>query len=244
LIAETERETARLAAERAAQALETMGVGAGQRQALEKSGAVSGEHTIVAPFSGTIVARDAVAGQAVGPDDVLFEIADLSEIWARLDIPERDLFAVRVGAPVEFTPDGGASSPVRGRLTWLASGVDPHTRAVEARAVFSNGDGALRAGVLGRGAIALDGPERAFVVPREAVQWEGCCHVIFVRDGAALFHPRRVALGREVDGGYEVRGGLRGGETIVVAGSFLLKTELMKESIGSGCCEVVAKDRS
>ncbi|MEZ5988763.1 MAG: hypothetical protein R3F30_06510 [Planctomycetota bacterium] len=32
--------------------------------------------------------------------------------------------------------------------------------------------------------------------------------------------------------------GLDPGEVVVTRGSFLLKTELMKGSIGAGCCEV------
>jgi cobalt-zinc-cadmium efflux system membrane fusion protein len=35
----------------------------------------------------------------------------------------------------------------------------------------------------------------------------------------------------------EVRRGLSGGETVVTQGSFLLKTEILKGSIGAGCCE-------
>jgi cobalt-zinc-cadmium efflux system membrane fusion protein len=33
---------------------------------------------------------------------------------------------------------------------------------------------------------------------------------------------------------------IRPGERIVTTGSFLLKTETLKESIGAGCCEVEA----
>jgi cobalt-zinc-cadmium efflux system membrane fusion protein len=32
--------------------------------------------------------------------------------------------------------------------------------------------------------------------------------------------------------------GLRAGESVVTDGSFLLKTETLKESIGAGCCDV------
>jgi len=35
----------------------------------------------------------------------------------------------------------------------------------------------------------------------------------------------------------EVMGGVKAGEPVVTTGAFLLKTELMKESIGAGCCD-------
>ena len=37
---------------------------------------------------------------------------------------------------------------------------------------------------------------------------------------------------------YEGLSGVREGEEIVTQGSYLLKTELIKGSIGAGCCEV------
>ena len=37
---------------------------------------------------------------------------------------------------------------------------------------------------------------------------------------------------------YEVLDGLNGDEAVVTQGSFLLKTEILKGSIGAGCCDV------
>jgi cobalt-zinc-cadmium efflux system membrane fusion protein len=37
--------------------------------------------------------------------------------------------------------------------------------------------------------------------------------------------------------------GLKGGETVATRGSFLLKTEILKGSIGAGCCEVGHLDK-
>ena len=50
------------------------------------------------------------------------------------------------------------------------------------------------------------------------------------------FRPRKVRL---LDGAgpyYQVTDGVKPGEQVVVDGSFLLKTELKKTSIGAGCC--------
>jgi cobalt-zinc-cadmium efflux system membrane fusion protein len=37
---------------------------------------------------------------------------------------------------------------------------------------------------------------------------------------------------------FVVEDGLEEGEEIVTVGSFLLKTEILKGSIGAGCCEI------
>jgi cobalt-zinc-cadmium efflux system membrane fusion protein len=45
------------------------------------------------------------------------------------------------------------------------------------------------------------------------------------------------------DGMVELASGVEVGEEIVVAGSFLLKTETLKDSIGAGCCEVDSESK-
>ena len=75
------------------------------------------------------------------------------------------------------------------------------------------------------------------IVPRDAVQWEGCCNVVFVKESATIYRPTKVHLGPINGSMVEVRRGLKGGEMVVTQGSFLLKTEILKGSIGAGCCE-------
>ncbi len=48
----------------------------------------------------------------------------------------------------------------------------------------------------------------------------------------------QVAPTRGNDGLVEVASGIVPGEDVVVAGSFFLKTETLRDSIGAGCCPV------
>ena len=76
------------------------------------------------------------------------------------------------------------------------------------------------------------------MVHKDAVQWEGCCNVVFVKESASRFRPRKVQITDGPGSYYQVTQGLFQGEEIVVNGSFLLKTELKKTSIGAGCCGI------
>ncbi len=53
-----------------------------------------------------------------------------------------------------------------------------------------------------------------------------------------LFEPRKVQVGFETGRYVTIVHGLSEGDTVVTTGSFLLKTEILKGSIGAGCCEV------
>jgi cobalt-zinc-cadmium efflux system membrane fusion protein len=109
---------------------------------------------------------------------------------------------------------------------------------VKVRAEFENPEGHLRARSFATGRVVTRDDQEAVFVPKAAVQWEGCCNVAFERTSATEFVPRKLRLGYDAGEHYEVLEGLSGGETVVTQGSFLLKTELQKGSIGAGCCEV------
>ncbi len=57
-------------------------------------------------------------------------------------------------------------------------------------------------------------------------------------ESETLFEPRKVWIGYETDRYVAIESGVGEGEEVVTTGSFLLKTELLKGSIGAGCCEV------
>jgi cobalt-zinc-cadmium efflux system membrane fusion protein len=103
---------------------------------------------------------------------------------------------------------------------------------------LENKDGQLRANMFAQASISLRDRRQSLVVPKESVQWEGCCNVVFVKESETVFLPRKVHLGVATGTLYEVLSGIEEGEEVVTQGSFLLKTEILKGSIGAGCCEV------
>ena len=79
------------------------------------------------------------------------------------------------------------------------------------------------------------------LVPREAVQRVESRTLVFVKRGGGLFEPVAVETGEAEGELVEVVSGLEPGAEVVTTGAFLLKTEIMKESIGAGCCDLEEK---
>jgi len=211
----------------------------GARAALAAAGARyggGGRHVLVAPFDGTVVARDAVAGRTAPSGHVLLEIADLSRMWAQLDIPEAEAARVRPGLPVVVTFDAIPGLRREATLARVGSAIDPASRTLHARAELENRDRALRAGLLVRAELRLTDPRAAVLVPRDAVQHAEGQALVFVRSSPIAFLPVPVRLG-EASGDAVAVEGIQGGDEVVTTGAFLLKTEILKDSIGAGCCE-------
>lgn len=191
-----------------------------------------------APFAGTVVALVAVIGERATEETPIVSVADTSRMWVILDVDQADVRFVEVGRPVLLSLEGWEGETHGGRVTWISSHVDPRTRTVKVRSEFPNLEGHLRARSFATARVVTRDDEEAVFVPKEAVQWEGCCNVAFERTSATEFVPRKLRLGYDAGEHYEVLDGLSGGETVVTQGSFILKTELQKGSIGAGCCEV------
>lgn len=198
----------------------------------------NGRFTIHAPIAGTIVRRPALLGTYASASDSLATISDTSVMWALLDVPEWDAAVVRIGQHVDLRVDGVAGDDLTGSVSWIASEVDPKTRTVTARAEIPNPDGLLRAGQFARAAVRVAVPQDAATVPTEAVQRMDDESVVFVRVGEGVFEPRTVVPGRSDGRHVQVTGDVKEGEAVVTTGAFLLRTELSRESIGAGCCEV------
>jgi cobalt-zinc-cadmium efflux system membrane fusion protein len=164
-------------------------------------------------------------------------------MWAEIDIPEGDAALVAVGQRVSVWVESLEGRLFEGALVGVSPEVDPHTRTVRARALLANPDGALRANLLARARVATSRPRLSVLVPREAVQRAYGTRIVFVRLADDLYETRRVALGLAENGVVEVVAGVRPGERVVTEGSFLLKTETLKGSIGAGCCEVEPPSR-
>jgi cobalt-zinc-cadmium efflux system membrane fusion protein len=195
---------------------------------------------VVAPRDGLVVTRDVVAGEVVDPSRTLFTVVDVGRVWLLLDVPTEHVPTVQLGQNVRFRPDGCPDEHT-GRITWKSTAVDRETRTVKVRAELPNDDGHLLNETFGTGQIVLREEPDAIVVPSEAVHWEGCCHVAFVRDRNFLkkdafkvFHTRMVRPGVTNGDTTEMIAGLLPGEVVVTKGSGVLRAELLKGNLGAG----------
>ena len=138
---------------------------------------------------------------------------------------------------VAFRPDGAPDQGASGQISWISTAVDDQTRTAKVRATVENPGGRLLAQTFGKAAITLRQSPNAVAVPSEAIQWEGCCYITFVRLTDDIFQTRKVKLGPEANGFTEVLVGVLSGEVVVGSGSHVLKSEILKSALGAGCAD-------
>lgn len=197
-----------------------------------------GRYTLKAPVGGVVTQRTVSVDGYVESQTPLFEIVDTSVMWAEIALPEKDLGAVKAGMPVVVTINALEGEEFRGTIAHIAPAVDPQTRTVKGRVRLPNPDGLLRANMYGQARIPLQGAGASAAIPRDAVQRAKTVKLAFVRLAENEYEARRVEVAPTAGSGdlVEIASGIDPGEEVVVAGSFFLKTETLKDSIGAGCC--------
>lgn len=205
------------------------------RQVIEQ-GDMSHEFLLRATVSGMVVDRIAQLGDLRQAGQAFVTIANPRAMWVEARLTEKQLRHVDLGQQLTFSSDARGMNRVGGEIIWISRFVDPHTRTGTVRARVLDPQHDLRAGEFGRVRVVDQQDQMVSLVPKDAVQWEGCCNVVFVKETDDRFRPRKVQLLDSEGAYYQVADGVMPGEQVVVDGAFLLKTELKKSSIGAGCC--------
>jgi cobalt-zinc-cadmium efflux system membrane fusion protein len=198
----------------------------------------SPRYTLASPIAGVVTSRGATIGRMVDTEEVLFEIVDTSTLWAEIEIPETAVSRVAAGQGVLLEVEGLAGRELSGTLDSIAPEIDPGTRTAKGRVRLANPDGTLRANMFARARLETGAAGASVRVPRDAVQRARGAQLVFVRLAEQVYEARHVVPGISAGELVEVAGRLSPGDRVVTDGSFLLKTETLKDEIGAGCCDV------
>ena len=207
-------------------------VEAGQSLAEVEADASLAPYALRTLIGGVVVEKHAVLGEAVGRGAPAFVVADLSQVWVDLAVHQHDFARLAVGQEVYLAHCHDHEGPA-GVIGYVAPTVDPHTRTGTARVVLPNPDGHWRPGTFLSAEVVVGRHAAAVVVPRAAVQTVHGHDAVFVDTGAG-FALRPVTLGPADREHVAIAGGLAAGEAVVVAGAFILKSELEKAGFGHG----------
>ena len=190
-------------------------------------------HGILRASLGGVVTKFEVAvGELVEPDRELMTISDISTVWVLADVYEKDLAKIKVDTDVNIRVDSYPDRVFVGRLTYIADTIDPQSRTVKVRCVVPNRDGALKLDMFAKVSVPTTDSHKTLLVPASAIQQIESQSVVFVRQSPSRFERRFVEVGVSAGDVVEIKSGIRDGEIVVGAGSFYLKTALLRERIG------------
>ncbi len=186
---------------------------------------------VLSPANGTLLKRNITSGTVVEISEELFVITDLDTLWVMTAVAEEHLASLRIGMPATVRVQAYPGRGFEGSLTRLDTELDPTTRTISARVEVPNPRHLLMPEMYATVEMKLHNRREAIFIPEVAIQEVDAQNAVFVRAGAGRFVPRRVLTEPAAGGNVEIVEGLQPGEEVVVAGSFLLKSQLLKATL-------------
>ena len=178
--------------------------------------------TVNSPVNGFVAKRFVDPGAFVTQNIQLLSVVDISIVRLVVNLVERDLRKVRVGAGAAMTVDAYPGENFAGRVARVAPVLDPATRTAEMEIEVPNPTGRLKPGMYARVRLISTNKDNALVVPKSAmVDAQGRRGVYMVQKGQAVF--RAVSLGLEEPDRIEVTDGLKEGDEVVTTGASALR---------------------
>ena len=179
------------------------------------------------PVGGTVIHAELTAGKVVEPTEHLAEVADLSAVWVRVGVLEKDLARVGVGTPVRVRLAAHPGEVFETTVSAVAPYLDPATHLASVWAELKNPSGReprVVPGMTGRADVILPAEKPRPTVPVSAVAREGVDRFVFVEEasaaGASEYRKKPVALGRRSGDRVEVLAGeVFPGDRVVVRGA-------------------------
>ncbi|MBK8258274.1 MAG: efflux RND transporter periplasmic adaptor subunit [Polyangiaceae bacterium] len=205
-------------------ALVLLGVSNGEIDSVLKNGKPTRTVAVRAPAAGVVTKVLVVLGSRVMPETALYEVSDLTSVWAIANLNEQNLADVEPGAAVQFTPMGRPADVHMAHVDLIEPDLTRSARSARVRITLKNEDNSLKPGQLGEVSFTLP-DESALFVPRDAVVDTGADQYVFVAAGEGRFEPRLVKVGRPLGDKIAILKGLQVGEQVVTRGGFLLDSE-------------------
>ena len=197
---------------------------------IETSGQINSFGDVISRFDGIIISRSINVGQIVNPQDTLFQVADLSKLWAVALIPEQQSSFIQKDEVVTIEIPALDNKKIETKIIFEDSIVDPQTRTVIVRAELDNPNLLLKPDMLTSMHIRSKKISRIAIPISSLVRENDRAHV-FVQNTPQTFRLREVELGTKDGNLITVLGGIAQGETIVSDGAFHLNSERKKKEL-------------
>jgi membrane fusion protein, copper/silver efflux system len=192
---------------------------------IESSGNIQNNFEVVSGTTGIVTARRVKNGDYTVPGTVLFDIADLSNVWLMFDAYESDLPFLKEGNKISYKVQALPGSDFSGKVKFIDPVIDPLTRVSKVRVETNNQTGRLKPEMFASGIAYADLKEyqNNFIIPGSAVLWTGKRSIVYVKQANTdefIFKMREVELGPILGNSYVIMKGLNEGEEIVTRGTF------------------------
>jgi RND family efflux transporter MFP subunit len=204
--------------------LEQLGFSDAQIETIGRTHTAATRLPVVSPLAGVVLEYNVQPRQKVTAES-LYVIADLTKVRVTADFQPTDQTAIEPGQRARFTVPWLPGRSFEGTVDTVLPTLDPTTRSLRVRMLFSNPELLLLPEMQGEVELQTGAGPRRLLVPSGAVVASSGGNVVFVDLGDGRFAPRAVEIAENFGDRIAVSKGLSAGERVVASGNFLLDSE-------------------
>jgi len=173
---------------------------------------------ITAPISGKVTSIAVSSGEMIAPSVPLLSIIDVSRIFVKVGISEKDISKIKEGQTVNLEIDAFPEEKFRGEVVSKGVAVDQMSKTLEVKIEVLKPEVDIPVGVFARGDILVKTNQDTLIIPSSALtRKKDAIYVYVIEEGIA--RQKEVVLGIIQDERVEVLKGLSEKEEIVVLGN-------------------------
>ena len=176
---------------------------------------------IRAPFNGIVGLKNVSEGSYITPSTVIASLQNINPIKIDFSIPEKYSGSVRVGDQINFKVVGDEEN-YNAKVYAIEPKIDPVTRTLKIRAIYSNQAGRILPGSFADVKLILDKIDNALLVPTQAIVPELKGQKVYIyRSGKVA--QQNVEMGIRTDEYVQITSGLNPNDTLIISGILQIK---------------------
>jgi membrane fusion protein, copper/silver efflux system len=200
------------------------GMSESQIQELQKNKKATPLTAIYSNASGYVTALDIKEGDYVQEGGSVIKLADLSTVWAEIQVYASQLAVINKGSPVIVLFPDMQGKEVKGTIEFVNPEINPDTRINLIRVSIANPGNQLKPGMQAY-VILKNQRSKSMSLPSDAVIRDSKGASVWVQTNTHTFKYRMIETGSENSDRIEIRSGLQDGDIVVVSGAYLLSSE-------------------
>ncbi|RZJ81030.1 MAG: efflux RND transporter periplasmic adaptor subunit [Flavobacterium sp.] len=180
-------------------------------------GGKSGLYTIKSPISGFVIDKNVTNNMQLRSDfnNALFTVADLTNVWAMVNIYESDIAKIKVGDEVNLSALSYPDQIFKGKIDKIYNLIDPESKVMNARVTIENPSFLLKPGMLGTVKVSGTANTDLPLVSSRAIIFDDNNNYVLVLNSDKKIRVQKVELGSKTADKVFIKSGLNAGDVVI-----------------------------
>ena len=174
-------------------------------------------YEVTAPISGFIIQKSINQDMLLRNDrsENIFDIAEISEVWALANINEIDINKVKLGIDADVTTLSYPDKVFKGKVDKIFNVIDPETKAMQARIKLKNPDFMLKPDMNANIKLSYNEGRSMIAVPSKAIVFDKSKNFVMVFKDRHNIETRQVEVYSVVGDVTYISNGLKENEKVI-----------------------------